>query len=225
MVKSMRNKPFCFEAKERNSVRPILKKITFILVLAAAIMSFFPRQAAPALAEESNRIHGFLIEENAASLAAKLTELSNNPARTKEVGEAAGREIYISWEDAVANAYDRYEVVIDRYRSGFYKTRLPYDYDFFRAQGELMETLGNIDAARHSIIKDAEELRGDMDRKARSIRNKALTDIITAGYETRQGINAIRKDMHDELSSIGSDIKTQIRETADEFWEVLDRYL
>ena len=63
MVKSMRNKPFCFEAKERNSVRPILKKITFILVLAAAIMSFFPRQAAPALAEESNRIHGFLIEE------------------------------------------------------------------------------------------------------------------------------------------------------------------
>jgi hypothetical protein len=31
--------------------------------------------------------------------------------------------------------------------------------------------------------------------------------------------------MHDELSSIGSDIKTQIRETADEFWEVLDRYL
>ena len=169
--------------------------------------------------------NGFLIDKNAHALAAKLTELSHLPGKTKEVGETAGREIYISWEDAVANAYGRYEVVIDRYRSGYYKTRLPYDYDFFRAQGELMETLGNIDAARHSIIKDAEELRGDMDRKARSIRNKALTDIITAGYETRQGINAIRKDMHNELSSIGSDIKTQIRETADEFWEVLDRYL
>jgi hypothetical protein len=169
--------------------------------------------------------NGFLIEENADALAAKLTELSHLPDKTKEVGETAGREIYISWEDAVANAYGRYEVVIDRYRSGYYKTRLPYDYDFFRAQGELMETLGNIDAARHSIIKDAEELRGDMDRKARSIRNKALTDIITAGYETRQELKSMKNDAEQLIQSKKEAALESIESVRKEFWETLDRYL
>ena len=169
--------------------------------------------------------NGFLIEENADALAAKLTELSHLPGKTKEVGETAGREIYISWEDAVANAYGRYEVVIDRYRSGYYKTRLPYDYDFFRAQGELMETLGNIDAARHSIIKDAEELRGDMDRKARSIRNKALTDIITAGYETRQELKSMKNDAEQLIQSKKEAALESIESVRKEFWETLDRYL
>ncbi len=134
--------------------------------------------------------NGFLIEENAGALAAKLIELIDAPEVMKTVGAAAGTEIYISWEDAVARAYDRYEVVIDRYKSGCYGKRLPYDYDFFRAQGELMETLGAMDAARKNLIREAEELRGDIDRNIRSIRNKALTDIITAGYETRQEIEA-----------------------------------
>ena len=147
--------------------------------------------------------NGFLIEENAESLAAVLKDLSSHPEKMQTVGAAAGLELYISWDDAVANAYNRYEVVIDRYRSGFYKTRLPYDYDFFRAQGELMETLGGIDAARRTLVKDAEDLRADLDRTARSIRNKALTDIITAGYETRQNIKS----------------------ATDEFWQLLDRYL
>lgn len=134
--------------------------------------------------------NGFLIEENAESLTSKLAELVQTPATIKAVGEGAGSELYISWEDAVAKAYDRYEVVIDRYKSGYYGTRLPYDYDFFRAQGELMEALGEIDAARKSLLREVEELRSDIDRNIRSIRNKALTDIITAGYETRQEIEA-----------------------------------
>lgn len=134
--------------------------------------------------------NGFLIEENSGSLAAKLAELLQRPELLKRVGEAGGSELYISWEDAVAKAYDRYEAVIDRYKSGYYDRRLPYDYDFFRANGELMETLGEIDAARRNLQRDALELRGEIDRSLRSIRNKALTDIITAGYETRQEIEA-----------------------------------
>ncbi|MBE6041472.1 MAG: glycosyltransferase [Clostridiales bacterium] len=148
-------------------------------------------------------INGFFIEENADALAAKLRELAADPDRMKTVGEAAGRDLYMSWEDAVANAYTRYEVVIDRYKSGCYKTRLPYDYDFFRANGELMETLGDLDAARRAIQHDAEVLREDIDRTVRSKKNKAMTEIITAGYE----------------------LSTQLRETADAFWEFLDRYL
>mgnify|MGYP003197425409 CR=1 FL=1 len=33
------------------------------------------------------------------------------------VGKAAQEEIYISWDDAVRRAYDRYHIVIDNFKS------------------------------------------------------------------------------------------------------------
>ena len=65
-------------------------------------------------------VSGFLIEENAESMAAKLEELCKHPEALKAVGEGALRGLYLSWEDAVANACRRYEVVIDNYRAGKY---------------------------------------------------------------------------------------------------------
>lgn len=180
--------------------------------------------------------NGFLIDENAESLAALLEKLFSHPEKMKEVGANAGRELYISWEDAVANAYKRYEIVIDRYKSGFYPKRLPYDYDFFRAQGELMESLGNIDAARKSIVRNARAFRDDMDMELRSRKNRALTDLITAGYETRQNLESAKDEainsisnltqgVKDEINNLKDGIKSQAQETADELWELLDRYL
>ena len=64
--------------------------------------------------------NGFLIEENKEALAAKLRELAQKPEFVKEVGKAAGDEIYISWDDAVAHAYERYMIVIDKFKSGEY---------------------------------------------------------------------------------------------------------
>ena len=66
--------------------------------------------------------NGFLMRESAASLAAVLRELISHPGRMRTVGENARREIYLSWEDAVRNAEKRYEVVLDRFRSGAYPT-------------------------------------------------------------------------------------------------------
>lgn len=180
--------------------------------------------------------NGFLIEENAESLESRLRELNDQPELVKTVGYNAGRELYISWEDAVAHAYERYEVVIDRYRSGYYGARLPYDYDFFRAQGELMETLGKIDAARKSIVSDARDLSHDLDMEFRSIKNRTLTDLITTGYETKQSlesaldgaknnISSLTKGVRDEIENLKDEIKSQVQETADELWEHLDRYL
>ena len=61
---------------------------------------------------------GFLIEENAASMAAMLRRLLAEPEAMKRVGEGAQREIYVSWEAAVAHAYEQYHAVVEKYRSG-----------------------------------------------------------------------------------------------------------
>ena len=101
--------------------------------------------------------NGFLIRENAPSLAAKLETLCGQPGLPRSVGENAARELYISWEEAVARAYERYEVVIDSYRSGGYRRRLKPQDEFFRAQGELMTALGQIEERGEELEQRIED--------------------------------------------------------------------
>lgn len=81
--------------------------------------------------DSTDNMNGFLIEENADSMAAKLTELCKNPERMKLIGENAQRDIYVSWEDAVAHAYERYFAVIDKYRRGEYKKHEHFTDEIF----------------------------------------------------------------------------------------------
>ena len=60
---------------------------------------------------------GFLIENNARSMADTVAHIIHNPEHAKQVGEEARHTLYISWEDAVQVAYDRYLYLIDRKRS------------------------------------------------------------------------------------------------------------
>ena len=84
---------------------------------------------------------GFLIEENAESMAAVLQRLLAEPEQMRRVGEGAQREIYISWETAVQRAYQRYYAVIDDYRRGVSKLAERPSDEVFRSMGGLMEAL------------------------------------------------------------------------------------
>ena len=141
--------------------------------------------------------NGFLIEENPESLSSKLKELCVSPERMKAVGKGAGDELYISWEDAVARASDRYEVVIDNYRSGVYGVHDSIRGSWMQSQGELMQILGNIDAAGKALKHDFEETQAEVETSLRSMRNKAIVDVITTGYEAKEELlNIIKGDRH-----------------------------
>ena len=158
--------------------------------------------------------NGFLIDENAESLAAKLTELCAQPEQMKAVGKGAGDELYISWTDAVAHAFERYEIVIDNYKSGVYGLRDPIRGSWMQSQGELMQILGSLDAAGKALKRDFEETQEEIETSIRSMRNKAIVDAITTGYEAKEN-----------LLSIGKEIKEQIIEAGEDLWDKLDRYL
>lgn len=101
--------------------------------------------------------NGYLIDENAASLAEKLAVLCRDRPGTRAVGEGAAAELYISWQDAVARAWDRYEVVIDRYRAGQYPPHnRPVD-ELFRAHGELMAALGHVEERGEELEQRIEQ--------------------------------------------------------------------
>lgn len=95
--------------------------------------------------------NGFLIEKTADSLAACLTRLCRNRELMAEVGKRAGKELYVSWESAVASAYDRYQAVIDRYRSGMYKRKTQPLDNLFKTNGELMEVLGRFNTFYNDV--------------------------------------------------------------------------
>lgn len=62
--------------------------------------------------------NGFLIEENAQSMAALLSDLMKDPEYVHEAGRHAMEEIYLSWRDGVAMAYRRYEQILARKEKG-----------------------------------------------------------------------------------------------------------
>lgn len=70
---------------------------------------------------------GFLCRENAESVAESVLQIFKNRGRLKEVGLNAQNDIYISWDESIKNAYERYRIVMDDFYSKG-KDKLPYKY-------------------------------------------------------------------------------------------------
>ncbi|MGM9604519.1 MAG: glycosyltransferase [Faecousia sp.] len=98
--------------------------------------------------------NGLLIEENAESMFTCLRGLLAHPGKMAEIGENAGTELYLSWQDAVKQAMDRYQIVIDRYQSGGYPARREPVDNLLKANGSLMEDLANWQLLREEQRKN-----------------------------------------------------------------------
>lgn len=99
----------------------------------------------------TDNVDGLLVEENAASLAVCLATVMNCKDFLRSVGEKASENLYLSWDDAVKTAMDRYETVLDNWRSGRYpKHRNPADAAF-RIQGDVLELLQKADRRRREL--------------------------------------------------------------------------
>lgn len=61
---------------------------------------------------------GILCEADAADVAAKMEFAVENREKAHEFGEHAMNEVYVSWEDAVKNAVNRYPEVVERCMKG-----------------------------------------------------------------------------------------------------------
>ena len=64
---------------------------------------------------------GFLIENSVQSMTAKLEVLLKNPQYMVGVGDTAQKRIYLSWEDSVLKATNRYRNLIDNYKPKSFK--------------------------------------------------------------------------------------------------------
>jgi hypothetical protein len=100
--------------------------------------------------------NGYLIDENADSMAALLGKVCGDMNAVHTVGENAMNEIYISWEDSVRNAYARYEEIREQARDGSLKKKRRQKSDLF------IETAAEVTERFKKIMDIPEKIREDL---------------------------------------------------------------
>lgn len=135
-------------------------------------------------------VNGFLIKEDAASMADKLMRLVDAPEVMRRVGEGAQNELYMSWEEAVSRAWARYHAVIDNYRAGKYPPRERLSDEMLRAAARGLDMTNHaIDTYKKSVADFMDEVSEERVRLAGTLRAER-EQLIDDVRENRANIKA-----------------------------------
>jgi glycosyltransferase involved in cell wall biosynthesis len=61
-------------------------------------------------------VNAVLVDESIESLSETIISLAGNKDRMKSLGRRAAQDLYVSWDTAVARAYERYQVVLENHK-------------------------------------------------------------------------------------------------------------
>lgn len=157
--------------------------------------------------------NGLLIEESPESMFNCLHAILQHPQAMAAIGETACREIYMSWEDAVNCAAERYEIVIDRYRSGACPGHYRAMDGVLRVNGELMENLGHIQMHREALYttihEDLEErksaIRDGIHEEREMLHSQFLEERESIRKSVLEEREILRERIHDVLKNMSTD--------------------
>ena len=114
-------------------------------------------------------------------------------ARVHEVGNNAMNEIYISWEQSVREAYNRYAEICEMVKSGEMKRRKPHASDFL-----LEAAAGLAEASRKIYSVPAGIIEGMMDNVA---------ELQEIGQQTKESIKQGLKKAGETIEQSVENIK------------------
>lgn len=104
--------------------------------------------------------NGFFCEENAKSMYEKLSEVLADMQMVHQVGDRAMEEIYMSWEDSVKHAYERYHIVSERKKAGLaHPEHEGVSDEVYRVSTETLLALKQV---RIRSLEDYLEMKQDM---------------------------------------------------------------
>ena len=169
--------------------------------------------------------NGFLIDENAEAMAAKLKQILSIPGTAERVGKCAGDELYSSWSDAVAKAAERYEIVIDRYRSGYYRRNNSVSEELFRSGGALMEKLGKLEEVKEQLLT---QFYLPLTEKLHESRDQAVSQLLEAKAQAEgkiQDTKDMLQKMIDQKREAAEHKRSMLMNDLSSMWNEDDRYL
>ncbi len=184
---------------------------------ACALASVLVRGSCAA-EDVTDGVNGFLIEENAASMAAMLRELCGQRQTMRNVGEHAQRELYISWEEAVTNACEGYGRVLERYRSGGYPEHDRFSDDMFRATAQAMDNYNRAHERQQAVLRELEAERRNLREGLQSSRDELLRGLKDSGEELLSSLKDSRKEFLNEAR----ESRRRVLDTLEDYY---DRFL
>ena len=167
--------------------------------------------------------NGFIVQENAESIAALLEELAPAFDTMHEVGQHAMDEIYISWEESVLAAADRYQVILENRHAGKLAARPEQGSDWFlHTTVDVMDALYDafhLPAALHTGLQD--NVTGTMlyMRDNLSGMQENIADASEYFHEKHQVIQARVRNFGEGLREIGEGFHSAGHEVKEGFKE------
>ena len=133
--------------------------------------------------------NGFLIDETPEAMAELLKKVCGDLPRLHEIGQHAMDEIYLSWQSAVATAYDRYGAILDLKKSGTLppKRKLPADYLVALASRSMEERV-----------------------RRRRIRQELLSDFRETAQGMMENIQEAQKNAEQRWAKVAEDIQREL---------------
>ena len=179
--------------------------------------------------------NGFLIDENAESMAELLLQVSGDREHLHDVGQHAMDEIYLSWRECVAKAYERYQFVLAEKKIGMmpqHKKQLTDRIVSLAAHG--MENTDKLRQIGHELMGDFRESAvGMMENfqesadSSEQFWNNVWSDM-RSGMESgvqkvREGVNWMREDMQTAAEDMREDVKEFKRDIKRAAQELTDK--
>ncbi len=168
----------------------------------------------------TDKHNGYLIDENAESMAEGIEEILTNESLARTIGENAMEEIYISWEDSIKKAYERYSVIIEKFNSPDYVRNTNITDDALNGIAGLCDALNKARSFRETVTT------GFMQKRIAKQK-----ELIEKSYElmaSERPITEIKNNIVEKTSEIRTEFKErqeEMKEIQEQFWNYFDRYL
>ena len=139
-------------------------------------------------------VNGFTIPESPEALAALLEKVSGDLGHLRQVGEHAMEELYLSWQDCVARAYEQYQLILEKKEQGLLPARrkLPADY-LVRLTARTMEERARRRRVYRELFRDFRETAVGMMENIQEAEETAEHFLDQLSADLHRGIGKGRK--------------------------------
>ncbi|WP_408070333.1 glycosyltransferase [Butyrivibrio sp. JL13D10] len=153
--------------------------------------------------------NGYLIEENAESMAALLKEVSKDLGAVHDVGQHAMDEIYISWDDAVHAAYERYGVIRDMVADGTLKRRKKESADY------ILESASMIVKGTSQIFDIPRNIYGGMKENFEDFKEDFMEDFEEFKDKLPDGVKEFSENVKEVTETAKENVKKNVKKSVE----------
>ena len=139
--------------------------------------------------------NGFTIQETPEAMAALLEQAGRDPDHLRQVGSRAMEDLYLSWKDCVGQAYARYQVILDDWRSGRMPVRKQQLTDYLvRLTAKTMDQREQIRNIQRGLFRDFRETAVGMMENIQETEETAAHFLEHLSDDLHRGLGRKRKE-------------------------------